>query len=208
VEGHTNVPRSPHAVFPEQRNHPVRRPFDLFLNARAAGCPLSRPAPTQHPCRGEARLALALHATQSRGKESRGLGTNPLFVHLENARANFTKRTQFRPPAPRTSRSQPAPLSNTCEARERNLRNEPNFEPNPDKMKPLALLRNEPNSSPPVPRTSARKRFTKRTQFRTQPEQNETTCLSRNEPIPRLPTPASSPRTKLVAIAMPASRPL
>jgi hypothetical protein len=61
----------------------------------------------------------------------------------------------FRPqsPASRNYETNPIPFSNTREARERNSRIEPNFAPNPNKMKPLAPLQNEPNS-PPAPSTS------------------------------------------------------
>jgi hypothetical protein len=85
-----------------------------------------------------------------------------------------------RPPAPRTSRSQPPPFSNTRQARERDLRNEPNFGPNPNKMKPLAPFAKRTQFPPPIP-----------------------------GPRPLAPGPRSpAPRTKLIAIAMPASQPL
>jgi hypothetical protein len=99
--------------------------------------------------------------------------TKPNFSPIPNKKKPFAplrNEPNSRPPAPRTSRSQPAPLSNTWQTRERDLRNEPNSDPNPNKMKPLAP-------------------FAKRTQF---------------PPGPR----SQAPRTKLIAIAMPASQPL
>jgi hypothetical protein len=41
-------------------------------------------------------------------------------------------------PARKNYETNPIPFSDTQEAREWNLRNEPNFEPNPNKMKPIA----------------------------------------------------------------------
>ena len=116
---------------------------------------------------------------------------------------------------------EPVPFSNTRQARERCLRNEPNSGPNPNEMKPLALLRNEPNSRPPAPRTSrsqpallsdickGRERDL-RNEPNFDPNPNKMKALApfakrtQFSPGPRFP----SPHTKLIAIAMPASQPL
>ena len=190
------MPRSQHAVSPKQPDQPqMERQYRLAID----------------------------DFDKLKSPPSKSYETNPIpFSNTREARErSLRNEPNSSLPAPRTSRSQPPPLSNTRQAPARDLRNEPNFGPNSNEMKPLALLRNEPNSPPPAPRTS-----------RSQPAPHSNTWKAherdlRNEPNfapnpnkmkplapfakrtqfppgPRFP----SPRTKLIATAMPASQPL
>jgi hypothetical protein len=119
---------------------------------------------------------------------------------------------KLKSPPSKSYETNPIPFSNTREARERSLRNEPNSSPpapRTSRSQPAPLsniceaherdLRNEPNFDPNPNKMKPLAHFAKRTQF--------------SAPDPRPPAPGPRPpvpshRTKLIAIAMPASQPL
>jgi hypothetical protein len=132
VEGNTNVPRSQPAVSPKQPDQPqMERQYRLATD----------------------------DFDKLKSPPSKSYETNPIpFSNTWKTRErNLRNEPGPRPPVPRAHSRR---LSNICEAHERDLRNEANFDPNPNKMKPLAPFVKRTQFSPgprfPSPRTKLR----------------------------------------------------